>query len=121
MIAKLRAATAATMLATGFVAICAGAPGCASFEAWRLYQTGTEALDGGDTGRAIAELERAVELLPQASEVHNHLGLAYLAAGRDSDAAEAFQVAVDLDCDNSAAAQNLRVVGARVARDRETR
>jgi Flp pilus assembly protein TadD len=83
--------------------------GCASFEGARLYQSGTAALDRGDSERAIADLERAAELAPTASEVQNHLGLAYAAAGRDDDAQHAFRRAVDLDCGNRAAVDNLRV------------
>ena len=86
--------------------------GCSSFRAARLYQSGTSALDRGDTTQAITELERAAEIVPEASEVQNHLGLAYQAAGRKRDAESAFRRAVALDCDNAAAAQNLRVVEA---------
>jgi len=89
--------------------------GCASFEGARLYDSGTRALDRGDTQRAIGDLERAAELVPQASEVQNHLGLAYAAAGRDDDARRAFRRAVDLDCDNAAAAGNLRAAEQRAA------
>jgi Flp pilus assembly protein TadD len=83
--------------------------GCSSLEGGRLYQSGTAALDSGDSERAIADLERAAELVPMASEVQNHLGLAYAAAGRDDDARNAFRRAVDLDCENRAAVENLRV------------
>ncbi len=83
--------------------------GCASLEGGRLYQSGTAALDRGDSKRAITDLERAAELVPMASEVQNHLGLAYAAAGRGDDARNAFRRAVDLDCDNRAAVENLRV------------
>ena len=83
--------------------------GCASFEGARLYRSGTAALDRGDSEAAIADLERAAQLVPTASEVQNHLGLAYAAAGRDEDARNAFRRAVDLDCDNRAAVGNLRV------------
>jgi Flp pilus assembly protein TadD len=86
-----------------------GAAGCASYEGARLYQSGTQALDRGEPARAIADLERAAELVPEASEVQNHLGLAYAAAGRDADALRAFQRAVDIDCDNRAAVENLAV------------
>ena len=92
--------------------------GCSSFRAARLYQSGTSALDRGDSRQAIAELERAAELSPEASEVQNHLGLAYQAAGRKSDAEFAFRRAVDLDCGNAAAVENLRVVEARAQGDR---
>ena len=50
---------------------------------------------------------------PDASEIQNHLGLAYVEAGREADALRAFQRAVALDCDNQAARQNLRAAEAR--------
>lgn len=101
-------------------ALCAAllALGCSSFRGARLYQSGTSALDRGDSAAAIAELERAAELLPEASEVQNHLGLAYQAAGRDRDAELAFRRAVALDCGNAAAVENLRVVRAHVGAER---
>jgi len=86
--------------------------GCSSYQAARLYQSGTLALDRGDPVSAIADLERAAELEPEASEVQNHLGLAYQAAGRKGDAEIAFRRAVALDCRNAAAQENLRVVEA---------
>ena len=92
--------------------------GCSSFRAARLYQSGTSALDRGDSRQAIAELERAAELAPEASEVQNHLGLAYQAAGRKSDAELAFRRAVVLDCENTAAVENLRVVETHAQEDR---
>ena len=92
--------------------------GCSSFRAARLYHSGTSALDRGDSTQAIGELERAAELSPEASEVQNHLGLAYQAAGRKSDAELAFRRAVALDCGNAAAVENLRVVEAHAQEDR---
>ena len=88
---------------------------CAGFEGARLYQSGTRALDRGEPVRAVSDLERAAELVPEASEVQNHLGLAYAAAGRDDDARRAFQRAVDLDCDNHAALENLLVTQRKTA------
>jgi Flp pilus assembly protein TadD len=88
------------------------ATGCASVEGARLYARGTEALERGDTGRAVADLEQAAQLLPGASEVHNHLGLAYARAGRDERALAAFRRAVELDCENDAAVHNLRAAEA---------
>jgi len=82
--------------------------GCATVEGGRLYVSGTEALDQGDTRRAIADLERAAEFVPEVSEVQNHLGLAYAAEGREAEAERAFERAVALDCSNDAAKQNLR-------------
>lgn len=84
-----------------------GAGGCASLEGARLYRSGTRALERGDAARAVADLERAAGRVPQASEIQNHLGLAYVAAGRDGAALLAFRRAVAIDCDNAAAQQNL--------------
>lgn len=90
------------------------AGGCASFEAARLYQSGSEALEHGEVDRAITELERAAELAPDASEVHNHLGLALAADGREEAALLEFQRAVALDCANDAAQANLTVTRMRL-------
>lgn len=87
--------------------------GCASYGAARHYVRGSDALDRGDAAAAIAELERAAELAPEASEVHNHLGAAYAAAGRHEDAMAAFRHAVALDCRNESAAANLRAAETR--------
>ncbi|MEM9173600.1 MAG: tetratricopeptide repeat protein [Myxococcota bacterium] len=73
----------------------------------RLYVSGTEALDRGDATAAIAQLEAAADLVPGASEIRNHLGLAYWSAGDPERAREAFEIALDLDCDNEAARTNL--------------
>ena len=86
--------------------------GCASFEAMRLYDRGTRALDRGDSQHAVADLERAAALAPDASPIQNHLGLAYQDAGRSEDALHAFERAVALDCGNQAAAENLRAMRA---------
>ncbi len=86
--------------------------GCASLEGARLYARGTRALDAGQAERAVGDLEAAAELLPEASEVQNHLGLAYASAGKGEEATAAFQRAVDLDCDNDAAQHNLRAAKA---------
>jgi Flp pilus assembly protein TadD len=89
--------------------------GCASFEGARLYESGTAALDRGEPQRAVVDLERAAALVPQASEIQNHLGLAYAAAGRPEDAERAFRRAVELDCQNTAARDNLRAAELRGA------
>ena len=96
--------------------VCVGA-GCATWEGARLYRDGTDALDRGETDLAITELEQAAVLVPEASEIQNHLGLAYRAAGRDADALQAFERAVALDCDNQAAQENLAVAELRQQRD----
>ena len=86
--------------------------GCSTLEGYRHFQAGTGALDRGDAADAVAELERAAAILPEQSEVFNHLGLAYAAAGRQSDALLAFERAVALDCDNHVAKANLRAAQA---------
>jgi cytochrome c-type biogenesis protein CcmH/NrfG len=91
-------------------------PGCATFEGAKLYERGTQALDRGDTAGAIADLEHAAQLVPQSSEIQNHLGLAHAAAGHDDAALLAFRHAVELDCSNEAAQQNLTAAEARKAR-----
>ena len=88
-------------------AILAIVVGCASYRGARLYQSGSAALERGEVERAVADLERSAALVPHASEVQNHLGLAYGAAGRDEDALRAFRRAVELDCDNQQAVHNL--------------
>lgn len=85
---------------------CESSPGRAIRGA-RHYAAGTDALAEGEQERAVAELERAAEFVPAASEIRNHLGLAYWASGRETDARQAFEAAIDLDCDNVAARQNL--------------
>jgi Flp pilus assembly protein TadD len=89
--------------------------GCSTYNAARLYHTGTLALDEGDYDRAVMDLEQAAVLHPEASEVQNHLGLAYQAVGRMGEAELAFRHAVALDCRNAAAAENLQVMEARSA------
>jgi len=80
--------------------------GCSSFRAAKLYQSGSAALDRGDVVQSIAELEEASRLAPNASEIQNHLGLAYAEAGEHVRAQAAFNRALELDCENSAARQN---------------
>ena len=85
-------------------------PACATLETLRaasLYRDGTRELVDGNETRAVQRLERARELAPEVSAIHNHLGLAYAAARRNAAALEAFERAVALDCDNAAAQRNL--------------
>ncbi|MCP4904573.1 MAG: tetratricopeptide repeat protein [bacterium] len=77
------------------------------FQGARHYATGSEALRQGDGARALSELQRAAELVPHASEIRNHLGLAYLHEGERARAREAFARALELDCENAAARLNL--------------
>jgi Flp pilus assembly protein TadD len=80
---------------------------CATVDGTRLFRSGTAALDRGDSGSAVRDLEAAADLLPESSAVHNHLGLAYDAAERHADALREFERAVAIDCDNQAAQANL--------------
>lgn len=111
--ARVRPVVALARLAVACALASGGLAGCASLEGARLYESGTEALDRGDASLAVERLERAAVLVPQASEIQNHLGLAYSAAGRDAEALQAFRRAVALDCDNAAAAENLAAAEAR--------
>lgn len=91
--------------------------GCAACSTWSgasHYAAGTRALDRGDAPAAIADLEQAARLLPGSSEVQNHLGIAYEAAGRPDAALVAWRRAVALDCGNEAAAKNLQAAQASV-------
>jgi Flp pilus assembly protein TadD len=89
---------------------------CATVRGADFYQSGTAALEAGDSGQAVRDLEAAARLLPEASEIQNHLGLAYELAGREEDALGAFREAVALDCDNQPAQHNLSLAEAREAR-----
>ena len=80
---------------------------CATLDATRLFRSGTAALDRGDAPMAVHDLEAAAQLLPESSAVHNHLGLAYAAAGRSGEALREFERAVAIDCGNRAAQENL--------------
>jgi len=81
-----------------------------SFRGAQHYAAGSESLERGDPVRALDELSRAAELVPQASEIQNHLGLAYWANGQPEQARNAFDRAIELDCDNTAARQNRRAL-----------
>lgn len=89
-----------------------GLAGCASYRGARLYHEGTQSLERGDASLAISQLEEAASLVPQASEIQNHLGLAYLEGGDEKKAERAFGRAVELDCDNAAARENLMALTA---------
>ncbi len=102
----------ARVLFAGLVIAMAGV-GCESSTARairgaRHFAAGNDALAESDTTRAVQELERAAVLVPHASEIQNHLGIAYLAEGRSQLAETAFERAVELDCENVAAEANLQ-------------
>ena len=92
--------------------------GCGGVRAAHLYREGTAALNAGKPVVAISQLTRAGALAPEASEIQNHLGLAFATTGQHEKALSAFQRAVDLDCSNSAAVQNLVAARASVERAR---
>jgi Flp pilus assembly protein TadD len=94
--------------------LCLFGLGCASLRGARLYASGSDALERGEVEVAIERLERAAALVPHASEIQNHLGLAYARAGRPDDARRAFTRAVELDCRNAAARHNLKAARAEV-------
>ena len=85
---------------------CQSAPVLA-WQGARHYASGNAALDRGEAQTAIGEFERAAELVPHASEIRNHLGLAYWAAGQPDRARQAFEIALELDCENEASKLNL--------------
>ena len=72
----------------------------------RFYSAGTRSLEAGDAATAVAELSRAADLVPHASEIQNHLGMAYWTLGELSAAESAFDQALVLDCENEAARLN---------------
>ena len=104
--ARRGAAVVALVVSTSLVSACSVAP-FRTFEGARRFNSGSEALEQGDTGRAILELEEAAELVPHEAEIHNRLGLAYWAEGRVDSARGAFEEALALDCDHVAAQRNL--------------
>ncbi len=102
---------ALTVVLTALVLASAG---CSTWRGARLYQSGTEALEAGQVERALADLGEAARLVPDASEIQNHLGLAQLAAGDPTGALQSFERAVALDCDNEAAGRNRARLEARL-------
>jgi Flp pilus assembly protein TadD len=88
------------------IAACESPP-IRSIRGARHYAEGSEALERGESTLAILELERAARFVPEASEIQNHLGLAYWADGQIERARFVFEHAVELDCDNLAAQRNL--------------
>jgi tetratricopeptide (TPR) repeat protein len=100
--------------AIAVLALSLGSIGCATWQGARLYQSGSRALERGETEVALRDLTAAAERVPNASEVHNHLGLAQLQAGEPALALRSFERAVQLDCENRAASENLARTEARL-------
>ncbi len=114
-------------LVAGLTCVGVLASGCTdATRSWRAswlgahhYAAGSEALERGDALSAIAELREAARLVPHASEIRNHLGLAYWRVGALAEAGAAFETALALDCDNEAARRNLaRLDAFRASADR---
>lgn len=102
-------ARVAVVAGVGVFAVVAAGCGSTPVRAYRgaqHYAAGTDALARSDGALAIALLERAAALVPQASEIQNHLGLAYWSDGRTQAAKAAFAKAIELDCDNFVAQAN---------------
>ena len=76
----------------------------------RHFSAGNDALARENGARAIVELEQAAALVPHASEIQNHLGLAYWSEGRLQAARLSFERALELDCENEAAEANLETL-----------
>ena len=94
------------LLVGGFLGGCQSAP----LRAWQGAQhfaAGDAALEREDPQAAIRELTLAATLVPHASEIQNHLGLAYWKAGDQVAAVRAFEAALAIDCDNQPARVNL--------------
>lgn len=104
--------TGTVLLAAGLLGTALLGAGCAGWRGARLYSSGTHALEHGHITQAVGDLEEAAQLMPQSSEVYNHLGIAYTQAGRADDARIAFERAVELDCSNVAAQRNLEAARA---------
>jgi tetratricopeptide (TPR) repeat protein len=104
---RIEAIACAALAAVAVLAAGCGSGPVRAFAGARAYADGTAALDSGDYDLAISRLEVAAERVPHASEIWNHLGLAYWSAGRPAAARDAFERAVELDCDNAAARVNL--------------
>ena len=73
---------------------------------WAEYQLG--ASDKAMYPRALADLNRAANLLPGADEVQYHLGMAAMKLGRYTDAIVALERAVHLSSDFPAAQEALK-------------
>lgn len=104
-----RLGSAAAVIVFGLVAIGSGCESASmqTLLGARHYAAGNDALARNHGERAIEELERAAALVPHASEIQNHLGLAYWSEGRLGEARTAFEQALELDCENQAAESNL--------------
>ncbi|HRR27485.1 MAG TPA: tetratricopeptide repeat protein, partial [Acidobacteriota bacterium] len=61
----------------------------------------------GNPEQAVSRLEKARNLAPQIPEIHNNLGLAYLAVDRRHEARQCFEFALRLRPDYKNARENL--------------
>lgn len=107
LVVRARVVAAVLALIAPVGTACSTSPPVRAIRAARYYADGTDALERGEPRQAIEALERAARLMPNASEIQNHLGLAYWADARPDEALRALSRAVELDCDNEAARVNL--------------
>lgn len=119
-----------------------GSPQAATAEelsdlAERALANGVAAYRAGDSARAIAELERGIEIDPLAYRLHFHLGLLFAQQGQTYDAIRALERAVEINSRHFAGVKNLAIMyyqagfrnkaielwtrGLRLAPDEETR
>jgi Tfp pilus assembly protein PilF len=111
-------AIAAAVLTIGMIATGCESTPMRAYRGAQHYSAGTDALSRSDGAFAVSELEQAAVLVPHASEIQNHLGLAYWADGRQDAARVAFEKAIELDCENLAAQTNFdRLVASRNVTD----
>ena len=75
---------------------------------------GEIALRQGLFGDAIAHLQKASRLAPRSARVFTLLGEAFLALGRNPDAAANFKKALQLDPDNTRAREGYNEASSRV-------
>jgi len=74
------------------------------------YERANYAFDQGDFVTAIEDFQKVIELEPSNSRAYNNLGLAYAALGRDEDAINAYNSAIEYDRDYVRAYKNRLVL-----------
>ena len=79
-----------------------------------LSGLGELAFSEGDASSAIEYGERAVALAPHVADYRMRLGSAYFATGAYAEALEQWQVVLEIDPDNSAAARNIETARAKL-------
>lgn len=72
-----------------------------------IQRTGASYYNRGEYEKAIVAYKRAIEINPDSTEVHFHLGMAYSSLGKYKEAVEAYTRAVRIKPDYAAAYYNL--------------